>query len=166
MTGEIAYCVSTIPLIVPLKLTPCPCASPTSNSRFAMFVRTQQPILACTRLDTVHEHRSPFVDLDMAACMLRERSGVMGAWLNRVVLFLVQFTSVTGVSHDVRAHPCRHCRKYEDRLTTTVTRARTDQILQDNPSFRGHIPALPRILLREDWTWRSQITGMMAMNES
>ena len=157
--------MSTIPLIEQLSLTPCPCASPTSNSRFAMFVRTQPPILACTRLDTVHEHHSPFVDLDMAAVHV-QRGRVMGGWLSRFVLFLVQFTSVTGVSHDVRAHPCRHCRKYEDRLTTTVTRARTDQILQDNPSFRGHIPALPRILLREDWTWRSQITGMMAMNES
>jgi hypothetical protein len=92
---------------------------------------------------------------------------MMGAWVSRVVLFLVQFASVAGVSlNAVRAHPCRHCPKYEDRPTTTVVRAQTDQISQDHPTSRGHIPALPRIPLREDRAWRSQITRMMAVNES
>ena len=57
----------------------------------------------------------------------------MGAWVSRVVTFLVQLSSTEELSLDeVQAHICRDCRKYEDRPTTAGTRAQTDR-----PDFTG-----------------------------
>jgi len=66
---------------------------------------------------------------------------------------------------EVQAHLCMDHRKHQDRPMTTVTTAQTDQILRDGLSSRGHT-VFPMIPLREDWMWRSRITGRMAINES